>query len=134
MKILAGWTRVVAVGLVALSLAPVIGRPQQMGSAGQQGTPNPKDPFGQNQNGKPKLDETPLSNNEEKQAILRNDDRQKRLVADSEKLLQLATQLNQDVEKTNQHILSIDVVRRAEEIEKLAHSVKEKMQLTVGAS
>jgi hypothetical protein len=128
MKILSGWTRVVAVSLVGLSLAPLVGRSQQKGSGQQPGMPSTKDPFGQNQNNKPKLDEPPLGNNDEKLSILRNDDRQKKLVADSEKLLQLATQLNQDVEKTNQHILSIDVVKRADEIEKLAHSVKERMK------
>jgi hypothetical protein len=64
----------------------------------------------------------------EKQAQIRNDDRQKRLVADSDKLLELATQLHNDVSRTDKNILSIDVVHRAEEIERLAHSVKERMK------
>lgn len=58
----------------------------------------------------------------------RNDDRQKKLVSDTEKLLSLATELKQDVDKTDKDTLSIDVVKKAEEIEKLAHSVKEKMK------
>jgi hypothetical protein len=38
------------------------------------------------------------------------------------------------VDKTDKDTLSISVIRRAHEIEKLARSAKEKMQLTVGAS
>ena len=102
MQILAGWTRVVAVGLVGASLSAAVGRPQHAGSAGQQPsmgqqaptTPDPKDPFGQNQPGKSKADDSPFGNGAEKQAIMRNDERQKRLVTDSDKLLQLATELH----------------------------------------
>jgi hypothetical protein len=36
--------------------------------------------------------------------------------------------LKQYVDKSNENTLSLDVVRKAEEIEKLAHSVKEKMK------
>jgi hypothetical protein len=139
MQILTGWARVAAIGLAGVSLAAGVGRPQRTGKPSppdlqQQGnpnpSPNPKDPFGQNQTGKPKLDEppSPFGNTDEKQAIARNDERQKRLVSDSDKLLQLATQLHEDVSKTNPHILSVDVVHRAEEIEKLARSVKERMK------
>jgi hypothetical protein len=64
----------------------------------------------------------------EKQEKLQNDDRQKQLVADTEKLLQLATELHTDVAKTNKNVLSVDVVKKADEIEKLAHSVKVKMR------
>lgn len=64
----------------------------------------------------------------EKQARLRNDERQKRLVSDTEKLLQLATQLHNDVAKTDKNVLSLDVIRRAEEIERLAHGVKDRMK------
>jgi hypothetical protein len=65
---------------------------------------------------------------EARQVKARNDDRQKRLVADTDKLLALATQLHEDVGKTDKNILSLDVVKRADEIEKLAHSVKERMK------
>ena len=64
----------------------------------------------------------------EQQAKLRNNDRQKRLVADTDKLLALATDLKQQVDKTDKGILSVDVIKKAEEIEKLAHSVKERMK------
>lgn len=62
------------------------------------------------------------------QARTRNSDRQKQLVNDTDKLLVLATQLKQDVDKTNKDVLSVDVIKKADEIEKLAHSVKERMK------
>jgi hypothetical protein len=65
---------------------------------------------------------------EEQQARARSTERQKKLVADTDKLLALATELKTDVDKTNQNILSMDVIKKAEEIEKLAHSVKERMK------
>ena len=64
----------------------------------------------------------------EKQAKLRNDDRQKRLVADTDKLLALATDLKAQVDKSTKDTLSVDVIKKADEIEKLAHSVKERMK------
>jgi hypothetical protein len=65
---------------------------------------------------------------EREQEKKRNKQRQEELQKDTDKLLDLATQLKQYVDKSNEHLLSIDVVRKAEEIEKLAHSVKEKMR------
>jgi hypothetical protein len=64
----------------------------------------------------------------EKQEKLQNDDRQKQLVADTDKLLELATELHTDVAKTNKNVLSVEVIRKADEIERLAHSVKAKMR------
>jgi hypothetical protein len=47
---------------------------------------------------------------------------------DTDKLLKLAVELKAYVDKSNENVLSVDVVKKAEEIEKLAHSVKEKMK------
>lgn len=57
-----------------------------------------------------------------------NQERQAALKKDTEKLLKLATELKEYVDKTNENTLSMDVVKKAEEIEKLAHSVKDKMK------
>ena len=54
--------------------------------------------------------------------------RQQDLKKDTDKLLELATQLKQYVDKTSENTLSLEVIKKAEEIEKLAHSVKEKMK------
>lgn len=63
-----------------------------------------------------------------------NEERKKQLSDDSEKLLTLAMALKAEVDKTNKDMLSLNVIRKADEIEKLAHVVKEKMKLTVGGS
>ena len=61
-----------------------------------------------------------------------NLERRKQIADDSAKLLKLATDLKAEVDKTSKDTLSMGVIRKAEEIEKLAHSVKEKMKLTMG--
>lgn len=55
-------------------------------------------------------------------------ERQVQLREDTEKLLALAAQLKQNVDKTGPNILSMDVIKKAQEIEKLAKSVKDKMR------
>lgn len=57
-----------------------------------------------------------------------NKRRQDELRRDADQLLKLATELKQYVDKSNENLLSIDVIQKSEEIEKLAHSVKEKMK------
>ncbi|PYY17813.1 MAG: hypothetical protein DMG61_01765 [Acidobacteria bacterium] len=57
-----------------------------------------------------------------------NKQRQTSLQKDTDRLLQLATELKEYVDKTNEHTLSLDVIKKAEEIEKLARSVKGKMK------
>jgi hypothetical protein len=63
-----------------------------------------------------------------------NAERKKQINSETTKLLKLATELKAEVDKTDKDTLSVGVIRKADAIEKLAHSVKEKMQLTVGAS
>ncbi len=63
-----------------------------------------------------------------------NEERKRQIADDTSKLLELATQLKAEVDKTSKDTLSINVIKKAESIEKLAHGVKEKMKLTVGAS
>jgi IS30 family transposase len=57
-----------------------------------------------------------------------NQERQANLKKDTEKLLKLATELKDYVDKTNENMLSMEVIKKAEEIEKLAHSVRDKMK------
>jgi hypothetical protein len=77
----------------------------------------------------PEDDTNPLNaSRAEQQERMRNSDRQKRLVADTDKLLALATDLKAQVDKSNKDTLSVEVIKKADEIEKLAHSVKERMK------
>jgi hypothetical protein len=64
----------------------------------------------------------------EKMEKARNADRQKHLVQDTDKLLALAKELKEDVAKSNEDTLSVNVVKKAGEIEKLAKSVKDRMR------
>jgi hypothetical protein len=54
--------------------------------------------------------------------------RQAALRSDTDKLLKLAVELKDSVDKSSENVLSLDVLKKAEEIEKLAHSVKDKMK------
>jgi hypothetical protein len=76
--------------------------------------PNPADPIQRQQ--------------QQRMEKARNVDRQKQLEQDTDKLLALAKQLKEEVSKSNKDTLSIDVVKKAAEIEKLAKSVKDRMR------
>src|ERR1017187_502437 len=94
------------------------------GLSGQSGVPAPSMPAGSDN-----IPTIPLSPDmEANQVKMRNIDRQKQLVEETEKLLALANELKADVDKSTKDTLSLDVVKKADEIEKLAHSVKEKMK------
>jgi spore coat polysaccharide biosynthesis protein SpsF (cytidylyltransferase family) len=81
------------------------------------------------QQGRQHQDEEALQAERER-ARKANEQRQLELKRDTENLLQLATELKQDVDKTNENILSLEVIRKAEQIEKLAKNVKQKMKST----
>jgi hypothetical protein len=63
-----------------------------------------------------------------------NTERRRQIADDTARLLKLAAQLKAEVDKTNKNTLSLNVIREAEDIERLAHSVKEKMKLIAGAA
>jgi len=50
------------------------------------------------------------------------------LKSDTDKLLKLSVELKSFVDKSDENVLSLDVIKKADEIEKLAKSVKEKMR------
>ncbi len=54
--------------------------------------------------------------------------RQAQLLADTERLYQLTQELKDEVNKSNKDTLSIPVIKKAEEVEKLARSLKERMR------
>lgn len=57
-----------------------------------------------------------------------NAQRQAELKRDTDRLVKLSTELKDYVDKTNENVLSLEVIKKAEEIEKLAHSVRTKMR------
>jgi hypothetical protein len=85
----------------------------------------------------PRIGQPPERNNPEDEARIKmekdmakkaNKERQEALKRDTDRLLQLSTELKQYVDKTNENMLSMEVIKKADEIEKLAHSVREKMK------
>jgi len=63
-----------------------------------------------------------------------NDMRQKAIVSDTNKLLKLAGEFDEEVRKTNSDSLTPDQLHRLATIEKLARSVKEKMSTPVAGT
>lgn len=55
-------------------------------------------------------------------------ERRSQLRLDTEKLVALTAELKQHVDKTGVNILSMDVIKKAQEIQKLAKSVQDKMK------
>jgi hypothetical protein len=64
---------------------------------------------------------------EQKRLRAINVERQKSMAADTERLLNLVRELNDEVEKNHPDTLTPSQLRRVAEIERLAHRVKEKM-------
>jgi hypothetical protein len=58
-------------------------------------------------------------------------DREKKIAEDKAELLKLAIELKSDIDKTSIDTLSLSVIRKADEIEKLARSLKVEMKVTV---
>ena len=54
--------------------------------------------------------------------------RQEAIRRDAEKLYQLSTELREYIEKNNVNFLSLDMIKKVDTIERLAHSVKKKMK------
>ena len=65
---------------------------------------------------------------EQQRDKLQIDDRQKHLLADTARLVQLSNELKDEVDKSGKYVTSVAAMRKAEEIEKLAHSVRDRMK------
>jgi hypothetical protein len=60
-----------------------------------------------------------------------NNERHRALISDCDKLLKLATELNDEIARSNSGALTPEQLRKVAEIEKLAHGVREKMTMTI---
>ncbi|MGD0860895.1 MAG: hypothetical protein ABR912_16495 [Terracidiphilus sp.] len=99
-----------------------IAPPQPHGGFGQQMGQNPNDPLAQ-------VDVPQYSVEEAKRLRALNALRQKSLVEDTNKLLRLAAELNAEVSSAHPDALTTEQLHKLAEIEKLAHSVKDKMSV-----
>ena len=99
-----------------------------VGCAAQMGAP-PPDATGTQQRDRDRDREDVWTQQQKRDMVKKqNEKRQEDIKKDTDQLLDLATQLKQYVDKTNEDIISLDVIKKAEQIEKLAKSVKEKMK------
>ncbi|HEY1801937.1 MAG TPA: hypothetical protein VGG46_13495 [Terriglobales bacterium] len=64
------------------------------------------------------------------QAVRAAQMRQEEIKRDTQKLFELSAQLKEQMDKVNGQVLSVDAVKKTEEIEKLAHKLKGKMKST----
>jgi hypothetical protein len=110
-------------GVLLLSL--VISR---RASAQGVGISPPQIPSPNSQRQEPSPEDEARKKMEKEMAKKANEERQAALKRDTEKLVKLSTELKEYVDKSNENLLSVAVIKKAEEIEKLAHSVKEKMK------
>jgi len=62
------------------------------------------------------------------QAIAANQQRQAEIKRDMEKMAELTVELKEYLTRSGDGVMSIDAIRKAEQIEKLAHSLKSKMK------
>jgi hypothetical protein len=95
-------------------------------TAGPPGPPGPIPPLDQPATALP---DNPMRGRMEAERMKAlNDDRHKRLTADVDRLVELTNELKTDVDKTSKDELSVEVVKKAQEIEKLAHDVQSRMK------
>jgi hypothetical protein len=107
--------------LLAFSCGPVCAAPAQeplLAQATQLPRPPGEDPVEDEAHRK-------FEHDQQKKA---NEERFQKLKEDTDKLVQLSNELKEYVGKANEHTLSLDVIKKAEEIERLAKSVKDKMR------
>ena len=100
---------------------------QPAGAAPAKPVPAPQssDPqFGQRRN---QEDPIELRMERDRQKALQKE-RFESLKKDTDKLLKLATELKESVDKATKDTLSLEVIRKTEEVEKLAKQVREKMK------
>jgi hypothetical protein len=134
-KILPRWKR----GLACLAAMMCLAGSSQIGQApGEQASPNPDRPYL-----RPEANRLPNVNDQmrmrEQKIAKQNFDainlvRKKQIAEDSNNLVTLAMALKAEVDSTTTKNLSPNALRKAEGIERLAHDVKQKMQLTMGAN
>jgi len=77
------------------------------------------------------MDDVPVTRGDDvqrQQAQAANRQRQVEIRRDTVRMFQLTQELNEYLQKGSQGVMSIDAIKKAEQIEKLAHSVKSKMK------
>lgn len=122
-----GW--VVLLALMFGLVCGLAGRSQSPGGMGQQPIHQPS--LARPDLGSPSPDDADPAMVERRIRAL-NNERQKQIVADTDKLLKLARELNEEVAKANTGTLTPDELHKIADIEKLARDVRQRMTESVG--
>ena len=104
---------------IAISTAPQSPPAASSDAAPRKQDSSPKPDQSQEQKPAPAPDARPMTPEEARQA---------QIVADTNKLYELAQELQAEVAKSSKNTLSLAVVKKAAEVEKLAKSLKERMK------
>lgn len=81
----------------------------------------------------PAADSKTPQSKDSKPAGSATNDRKKQIADESAELLNMALALKAEVDKTTKDTLSLNVIKKADQIEKLAKSVKDKMKQSSGS-
>lgn len=76
----------------------------------------------------PVANETPEQRRQDAQIQARKN----QLAVDTAKLLQLANELKAEMDKSSKDTLSVNVIKKADQVEKLAHKVRDEMKANLG--
>jgi hypothetical protein len=79
----------------------------------------------------PGMGQVPITSGDsvqQRQAKAANEQRQVEIKRDTEKMYQLTAELKQSLETSGPSVMSMDDLKKVEQIEKLAHGVKSKMK------
>jgi hypothetical protein len=116
------------VWLLGVGLLLTMGVTLGDGQSGSRPTPLEGVPASSSTNTVPGLDENdPLVRSRQAtQARSLATDRQKKLLADADKLVELSNELKDEVNRSSKNDLSLTVIKKAGEIEKLAHDMRER--------
>jgi hypothetical protein len=121
--------RIVIVGVVLMTAASYTSKAQQS-SPPIKGMPSSSNPMPNSRSGlnEDSINDASTARMQEQRMHAAQDDRHKRMAQDADKLLALATELKADVDKATKNETSVTAFQKANEIEKLAHDVKERLR------
>jgi len=112
-----------------VALAAFAGNAQPAGQFPPARTVRPMDPSQQADVQDQQADQAKQAQEKKRREI--NLQRRKHISDEAAALVQLATELKAEVDRTDKDTLSVTVIRKAEDIEKLAHAVRENMKIAV---
>jgi hypothetical protein len=117
--------------LVAISIVPAAGQAPAQPPAAPPAQTQDKTPASPPAPAQPAAAVTAVQNPAETHAETHTETHKDQIAADSAKLFQLANELKAEMDKSTKDTLSLSVMKKAEEVEKLAHKVRDEMRASL---